>query len=509
MKNICLWALIAALASACGSPQSEESKNYFVRGTLSSFDHRLPQTSQRTEDEALFRDIFSTLVELDTGKQVVPGCAHSWKSDENAQRHEIEISESCKWSDGTRVVANDFLRTFELILSPGSTSPHKSKLAQLRAAAQFSAGEVEFEKVGAKAASTYVLELELNAPSTMFLKLLAHQSLAPLPPPQSNSENKKQLSNGPYRIATFNPGRNVVLERNPYFQDDKAGTADFVEYRYYESELAMYNAFRSGQLDFVDSLPQGVNDDVREDPNQQLLSAERLEVFTLVVNLQSDTFIENPKLLRRLSESIDREIIVENVTKSGQLPAYSIVPPVFGGYETSDIRELPATESVDGKAAPSFPLRLIVNNNESVLRIVSAITAMWKEELGTVTTVDANEMRVFLDKLQNSNDWELARVSWNADYPDPLAFLELFSTEAGYNFGDYNDPVFDQLLVKAADTANEKHRLALLSEAENRMLAGRAVIPVYFAAGSFAMRSSYKWVPTTDKRLTRSIDIFK
>jgi oligopeptide transport system substrate-binding protein len=106
--------------------------------------------------------------------------------------------------------------------------------------------------------------------------------------------------------------------------------------------------------------------------------------------------------------------------------------------------------------------------------------AMWKEELGIDTELTDEEFRVFLQSRHDKKRWEIVRLAWNADYNDASNFLDIFRANSPNNDTGYSNPSFDQILDRAANTADPGIRRDLLENAEKTMLADYPSIPLYF-----------------------------
>jgi oligopeptide transport system substrate-binding protein len=105
---------------------------------------------------------------------------------------------------------------------------------------------------------------------------------------------------------------------------------------------------------------------------------------------------------------------------------------------------------------------------------------MWKEELGVNSDLIDEEYRVFLDSRKDASRWDVARLSWVADYNDAGNFLDIFRRGSPNNDAGYSNPQFDTLLDGAATTPDPTYRKKLLEKAENLMLSSYPVIPIYF-----------------------------
>ena len=59
-----------------------------------------------------------------------------------------------------------------------------------------------------------------------------------------------------------------------------------------------------------------------------------------------------------------------------------------------------------------------------------------------------------------NSDYEIGVDVWAPDIPDPITFLDLFTTDSTYNFDKYSNKEYDELIhkVKSDFAGNEKDR---------------------------------------------------
>ena len=78
----------------------------------------------------------------------------------------------------------------------------------------------------------------------------------------------------------------------------------------------------------------------------------------------------------------------------------------------------------------------------------------------------------------------LSLSSWIADYPDPVAFLEVFRSSSGNNRTGWKNQEFDGLLDRAGRAGDPATRNALLQKAETLLMGNRPIAPLLHEAGS-------------------------
>jgi oligopeptide transport system substrate-binding protein len=85
---------------------------------------------------------------------------------------------------------------------------------------------------------------------------------------------------------------------------------------------------------------------------------------------------------------------------------------------------------------------------------------------------------VYLDAQQRL-DFNVSRAAWTADYPDPMTFLDMWTTGNGNNMTGWSRPEFDALIAQARTIRDTSERFTVLKEAESLLLQDMPVIPLY------------------------------
>ena len=189
--------------------------------------------------------------------------------------------------------------------------------------------------------------------------------------------------------------------------------------------------------------------------------------------------------------AINREVIGPQILGTGELPAYSWVPPgMANSGESSEVDWAEMSYSdrleqakdliVEAGYGPDNPLQVTLryNTNDNHKRVAVAIVAMWKA-LGVEAKLFNSEVKVHYAEIRKG-EFEVARAGWLADYNDPVNFLDLLKGGTGNNYGAYSSPEFDKLLDQAALETDLEKRATLLTQAERIAMDDNAAAPIYF-----------------------------
>jgi oligopeptide transport system substrate-binding protein len=284
----------------------------------------------------------------------------------------------------------------------------------------------------------------------------------------------------------------VRLTKNEDFYDAKNVAIEKVEFYPTEDRAAVQKRFRAGEIDIAKDFASEQFDFLKKELPDETKVAPYLGIFYFTINHNKPPF-DDVRVRQALSMAIDREAITDKVLKTGEVPAYSFVPPGTGNYGNPayvDWMDAPYEERVAKAKAllaeagygPDNPLRFTFsyNTSENNKRIAIAAASMWKQHLGVEVELFNQEVTPHYNKLEQ-NDFEVARAAWVADYNDPQNFLYLLETRTGrQNYGRWSNPEFDSLMEHASTTGDMDKRADLLHQAETIAMEEQANIPIYY-----------------------------
>lgn len=351
---------------------------------------------------------------------------------------------------------------------------------------------VAFDKLGAvETPDDHTVIVKLNSPVPYFPDLLAYYPTYVVPrhciekhgaPLWTKDENI--VSNGPYRVEARLLRDRVRLTRNEqYFDRDKVAikTIDAIST---ESSNTALNMYETGQIQWVYDPPSLLLDEIRN--RDDFVSGPQLSVYFYRINVTRKP-MNDPRVRRAVAMAINRDQIVNKITKAGQIPAYSLVPPGIAGYQSPpgfrpDIEEAKRLLAEAGyPGGRGFPKLTVLYNTLDMHRsIAEVIQQQLLNNLNIKIELQNMEWGSYLDKVDQI-DYDIARAGWVADYSDPMTFLDLWVTDGAQNSTGWSNEQYDSLLAQSANAGGDpQKRMQLLSEAEAIWIKEMPVIPMYF-----------------------------
>jgi oligopeptide transport system substrate-binding protein len=456
-----------------------------------------PHKSEGVPESNLQRDLFEGLVNDDADQGVVPGAARAWEVSADGTVYLFHMREDGRWSNGDPVTARDFEYGLRRSVDPATLSNYSIMLRPILNAEEVIAGELPPEALGVRAIDDLTLEIRLEAPTPYFLGVLSHSSAYPVHRPSVErygtrwARPGRLVSNGAYRLKDWVMQSHIIMERNPYYWDDANTTIDEVWFYPIENQSTELQRYRADALDLTYDLPFRQLGWIRENLPDELVISEYLGVYYFGLNTTQPPFKDNVELRRALNLAVDREILTQQVTTAGEIPAYGYVPAA-ANYEqvvpewahwTQEERVAEARrlyEAAGYSRDNPLKVQILYNTHENHRTISVAIASMWKEALGVEVELVNQEWKVYLETRRTKQTTQVFRAGWIGDYNDAYNFLEILHSQSGLNDPGWNNADYDALLEAAANEIDLERRAELMHQAEQLVLQEVPVIPVYF-----------------------------
>ncbi len=272
-------------------------------------------------------------------------------------------------------------------------------LAVIKGAGDIIAGRKKVTDLGVTAIGESTVRIELEHPAPFVLQILSEpiatptHSRANADMRTAGSADKTKVSNGAYTLVSRVTGSFIELAKNPNYWNASNVLIERVRYVNVESEATEIREYVAGQVDLTSTIPAPDLDRMTQNYGAEIQTAPILGTLYLALDVSEPPLQDNRDLRQALSMAVDRELISEHVTL-GVTPAYSFVAKGISGYSPPAYewslwpreRQLTYARALFTHSGYSekkpLHLTLYFNSGESIQRIMIAIAASWKKNLG-------------------------------------------------------------------------------------------------------------------------------
>jgi len=452
-----------------------------------------PALTQDATSATYIVEIFSGLVTLNQDLEVVPDIADSWELSDDATTYTFHLRDDVKFHDGKPVTAQDFKYSIERACDPATGSvvadTYLGDIVGAQAKLRGQTGEVS----GVRVVDDYTLEITIDSPKAYFLAKLTYPTAFVVD--QKNVKGSvqpwtdKPNGTGPFRLAEYELGLRIVLERNEAYYGTPEPALERVNFVLAGgSAMTMYE---TGELDAVPVLLTDIERvlDPSNPLNKELsITMPTLSIYYIGFNVQKPPF-DDQKVRQAFNYAIDKDKLVEVVLKKMNIKAEGILPPSMPGYnedlrgysyDPEKARQLIA-ESRYGDASNLPEITLNVSGGGgAAARQVAAIVEMYKDNLGVDIAIQQTGWATYLQDLR-AHRYQMFGLTagWIADYPDPQDFLDiLFHSESRNNDMEYSNPEVDRLLEEARGEQDPEKRMELYQQIEEIILEDAPIVPL-------------------------------
>ena len=440
----------------------------------------------------------------------LPGAAQSWTVSDDGREYIFNLRNNGMWSNGDSVTAEDFVWSWKRILTASLGSQYPDMLYYLDGAYEYHNGLTDnFDDVGIKAVDKFTLKINLKAPTPFFLGLLSHYSTWPVHKETvlkhgSIDDRNGQwtrpgnfVCNGPFNLKSWELNNKIVVEKNPMYWDATEVRLNQIHFYPVSNVMTEDRMFRAGQLHVTSTLPSQKCPIYIEEKNPDLRIDPYMGQYFYRLNTKNPA-LKDAKVRKALAYAIDKKLLVEKVTKCGQIPAYSFTPPGSNGYQPDttipfdpELAKQLLTDAGYSDENPFPKLEILFNTNEDHRKIALAVQQMWQQNLGIEVELVNQDWKVYLSR-EMVGDFQVSRAGWIGDYEDPNTFLDLMRPNRGNNKTGWEDFEYDSLIETANKTTDQEQRYELLKQAERILIDNMPVIPLYTYVRSYQLSSDVK-----------------
>ena len=403
---------------------------------------------------------------VDTTK-VIPMLAERWEHNPDMSEWTFYLRKDAKFHSGKPVNAQAVKYTF-------------SRYMKIKNAANTVLWLAKVTEQGMEVVEDYTIKFKLQGPNPLLLDYFQMLNLGIQDPeaieanggivPEKPNDwvSKNDVGSGPFKLVSWKPGAEIVMERNENYWGPKPKSKRVV-FKIIPEDSTREMLLTKGEIDIMWLPPTKDYEMLNKRKNLKVLGAPSIRTTYIDMNRNMPPF-DNILVRKALCYSFPYESVIKNVLNGRAVQMTSPVPKGAPShtseyfpfkYDLNKAKELLKEAGYPNGFSFTFPLGegRIANDKE--------IAVVWQAELkkiGITMTIDVIPQAAFLEKLKVKNV-PIFMISWTSFVTDPFyQLLFLLGSKSFANYADIKDAKLDEWIDKAVPEGNKEKRYAISKE---------------------------------------------
>ncbi|MEV1067610.1 ABC transporter substrate-binding protein [Streptomyces sp. NPDC050263] len=432
----------------------------------------------------LFRNIYQTLLSYPTGAtEPQPDAAKSCAFTDTTNRtYKCELRDGLKFSNGDKIDAKAVKHSIDRIRAINAPTGPNGLLGSLDSVETKGDNEVLFR---------------LNKADATFPFVLATPGMSLVDPDDypANSLRKDDgiVGSGPYRLQSYEAGKQAVLVRNDNYEGFADRKNDAVTIRYFQDSGDMVKALRAKDIDItyqglaaddiVDLESKGAGNE-----GLQLVEAAGSNINYLVFNPKAE-WSNKIAVRRAIAQVIDRKAIAHKVYKDTVDPLYSMVPSGLTGHTSAFFDSFgdPSTAKArsiltEGGITETVPLTLWYTSDrygsDTALEFKEIKSQLEASGLFSVTLKN-RPWNTYVLGYQNG-EYPVFGRGWAPDFPDADNFIAPFVGDQNALGTPYPAKEITQVLLpRSREESDRANVVKDFEEAQQILVEDARLLPLW------------------------------
>jgi len=491
-KNRYLFFIVlfgTLVLNSCTSHKVNTDKSVFAYNEASGIISLDPAFSRDQAHIWVCNQLYNSLVKLDDSLNVTPSIAHSWEISKDGLvytfhlRDDVYFHMDSSFDGGTRkVIASDFVYSFNRLLNPSTASPGAWVLANI---ADANGNNSVF------ALNDSTLSIELKQPFPPFLGILSMKYCSVIPHEAveyyGSDFRKHPVGTGPFKLQNWVENIKLVLRKNPnYFKKyngEQLPYLDGVAISFLIDKMTVFMEFVKGNFDFISGIDPSYKDELLTKAGE--LKSKFKDKFTMIegpflnteylailVDTALSSGTNNPLQYKNVRLAInygfDRQKMIRYLRNGIGTPGTKgIIPkgmPSYGfnagygySYNPEKAKKL-LIEAGFGSNNPVPDIALVTT--PEYLDLCKFVQSQLKD-VGLNIVIEVSPAAT-VRELKAHGKLNFFRASWIADYPDEENYLSMFYTDnfapKGPNYTHFSSSLIDSLYLSTFDINDKSIR---------------------------------------------------
>ncbi len=304
------------------------------------------------------------------------------------------------------------------------------------------------------------------------------------------------VGSGPYRIASIDPQREVILEPNPAYAGPYKPNWERITGRIVPDAKTAELAFRAGEVDFTELTPSTVNS-MRNAPGTAITQSPGLRFIWLSLNVEKKP-LDDPKVRQAIAMALDvNQIVLAGYNGLAPVARALIQPQVLGYWPDAPApkRDLDGARALLAAAGVPNPKLKLTLLNTPAFQTMGLVAQAQLKQAGVELQLDVRDAGTYWSagKGDAGRELDVVLMRFNAKL-DPNFDTQWFTSGqvGSWNWSRWRSPEFDRLNAAAGTELDEAKRAALIVQCQQLMAQSGAFVWLTYDVDLFAAKTWLK-----------------
>ena len=452
---------------------AETRGNEITVGIAQDLDESLdPHKAVAAGTKEVMFNVFEGLMKPTPDGDLIPAVAEKYEISDDQLTYTFTIRDGIKFHNGDPVTAEDVGESLARCKNGGDG------ILEVEAFSNIQKMET---------ADSRTISITLGEPDSEFLSYLTAAVL----PAGYDGQDTAPVGTGPFKFVSRAAQDNIILERFDDYWGEKA-YLDKVTYKIIENADSILMSLQSGAVDLFAHLTSTQVAQLGDDFN--------IEEGTM--NLVQAMYLNNAvapfddvRVRQALCYAIDRQQILDLAFDGYGSLIGSSMYPAFGkyfddsltNYYTHDVEKAKALLA-DAGYPDGFSMTITVPSNYQPHIDTAQVIVEQLKQVGVKAEILPVTWESWLNDTYIGRQFQATVVGVDASTMTARALLERFTSTAGNNFINYNNPEYDAFFQEAVTAAEDAAQTAAYKKAEANLTENAANVYIQDLADLVAVR---------------------
>jgi peptide/nickel transport system substrate-binding protein len=434
---------------------------------------------------AITWNLYDQLVTVDAQGNLQPDLATSWEASADGKTLTFHLRPGVKFADGHTLTSADVKASFQRMLDPATKDPDASDYRVITS-------------VDTPDAATVVMHLSAYDAALLSDLALPFAAIEPAGVDAASLKDKPD-GTGPYRLASWTPGQDLVLKANPDYWQPGLPHIPEVDLKVVPDPATQIADLLAGSIDLLPGLSGQQASQLKGQSGVVLAQAPSGNIQILAINDARPPFTD-VRVRQALSLGIDRNAVVQGAWFGYATPVGTFLPPnspYYAAqptpYDPAKARQLLAEAGHPNGFASTLDLPSLYPVHVQTGQVIAAQLA----QIGVNLKLNQVEWATWLSQDYGKRQYDLTIISHTGRL-DPDTLLVRFTSTYPYDYENYRNPTYDSLIAQGRAARDPAQRKRIYAQAQQILATDVPAVFLDVSDNIAAMRQNvtgWQWLP--------------